>query len=52
MKVLVTKTCASWWYPTAICACCLPSIRYGENVPRADDLYAAYLAELKKEGLL
>jgi len=25
---------------------------YDENVPRADDLYDAYLAELRKEGLL
>lgn len=25
---------------------------YRENVPRADDLYDAYLAELEKEGLL
>jgi hypothetical protein len=25
---------------------------YAENVPRADDLYDAYLAELKKEGLI
>jgi len=25
---------------------------YDENVPRADDLYDAYLTELRKEGLL